>query len=181
MWTSSADGKYEVSYKPNVVIFSNGEVLWIPPAIYKSSCTIDVQYFPFDQQECVMKFGSWTFNGDQVSQQYHCTSCYSGTAYSIYSNEYKLQEGKLFRYFGSRSRQCRGVLTFCADCREIKCRPWAGKIRLLGPNHNQACSQTTPIAAAKILGAIVIRDTCSQLTWKSHSPYIHTGALFDLP
>ena len=63
----SADGKYEVSYKPNVVIYSHGEVLWIPPAIYKSSCTIDVQYFPFDQQECQMKFGSWTFNGDQVS------------------------------------------------------------------------------------------------------------------
>ena len=62
----SADGKYEVSYKPNVVIYSSGEVLWIPPAIYKSSCTIDVEYFPFDEQECEMKFGSWTFNGDQV-------------------------------------------------------------------------------------------------------------------
>jgi len=66
----SADGKYEVSYKPNVVIYSHGEVLWIPPAIYKSSCTIDVQYFPFDQQECKMKFGSWTFNGDQVCHDY---------------------------------------------------------------------------------------------------------------
>src|SRR6218665_2190843 len=62
----SADGKYEVSYKPNVVIYQNGDVLWIPPAIYKSSCTIDVKYFPFDQQKCEMKFGSWTFNGDQV-------------------------------------------------------------------------------------------------------------------
>jgi len=50
-----------------VVIFNHGDVLWIPPAIYKSSCTIDVTYFPFDQQECKMKFGSWTFNGDQVS------------------------------------------------------------------------------------------------------------------
>lgn len=56
-----------MSYKPNVVIDSNGDVLWIPPAIYKSSCTIDVKYFPFDQQECEMKFGSWTFNGDQVN------------------------------------------------------------------------------------------------------------------
>jgi len=84
--SDSADGKYEVSYKPNVVIFNHGDVLWIPPAIYKpnvvifnhgdvlwippaiykSSCTIDVTYFPFDQQECKMKFGSWTFNGDQV-------------------------------------------------------------------------------------------------------------------
>ena len=62
----SADGKYEVSYKPNTVIYHMGDVLWIPPAIYKSSCTIDVKYFPFDQQECQMKFGSWTFNGDQV-------------------------------------------------------------------------------------------------------------------
>lgn len=42
-------------------------MLWVPPAIYQSSCTIDVTYFPFDQQTCIMKFGSWTFNGDQVS------------------------------------------------------------------------------------------------------------------
>lgn len=63
----SADGNYEVRYKSNVLIYPNGEVLWVPPAIYQSSCTIDVRYFPFDQQMCVMKFGSWTFNGDQVS------------------------------------------------------------------------------------------------------------------
>lgn len=35
--------------------------------VFQSSCTIDVTYFPFDQQTCIMKFGSWTFNGDQVS------------------------------------------------------------------------------------------------------------------
>ena len=64
----SADGKYEVSYKPNVVIYSVGDVLWIPPAIYRSSCPISVKYFPFDEQECQMKFGSWTFNADQVTR-----------------------------------------------------------------------------------------------------------------
>ena len=63
----SADGRYEVSYKSNVVLSYTGEILWIPPAIYKSSCTIDVEYFPFDEQKCYMKFGSWTFNGDQAS------------------------------------------------------------------------------------------------------------------
>jgi len=62
----SADGKYEVSYKPNVLIHNNGEVQWIPPAIYRSSCPISVKYFPFDEQKCEMKFGSWTFNADQV-------------------------------------------------------------------------------------------------------------------
>lgn len=44
-----------------------GEVNWKPPAIYKSSCEINVEYFPFDEQTCFMKFGSWTYNGAQVS------------------------------------------------------------------------------------------------------------------
>ncbi|XP_040566096.1 acetylcholine receptor subunit beta-like 1 [Lepeophtheirus salmonis] len=64
---NNADGNYEVRYKSNVLIYPDGEVLWVPPAIYQSSCTIDVTYFPFDQQTCIMKFGSWTFTGDQVS------------------------------------------------------------------------------------------------------------------
>lgn len=63
---NNADGKYEVSFKPNLVIYDNGRVLWIPPAIYKSSCTIKVEYFPFDEQICEMNFGSWTFNNLQV-------------------------------------------------------------------------------------------------------------------
>lgn len=44
----SADGNYEVSFYSNVVIENSGQMLWVPPAIYKSSCTIDVEYFPFD-------------------------------------------------------------------------------------------------------------------------------------
>ena len=43
-----------------------GDVAWKPPAIYHSSCEMDVEYFPFDEQTCVMKFGSWTYDGFQV-------------------------------------------------------------------------------------------------------------------
>ena len=32
---SSADGNYEVRYKSNVLIYPDGEVLWVPPAIYQ--------------------------------------------------------------------------------------------------------------------------------------------------
>ena len=30
---------------------------------------MDVEYFPFDEQTCVMKFGSWTYDGFQVKYQ----------------------------------------------------------------------------------------------------------------
>lgn len=43
-----------------------GEVVWNPTAIYKSSCEINVEWFPFDEQSCAMKFGSWTYDGFQV-------------------------------------------------------------------------------------------------------------------
>ncbi|XP_061172026.1 acetylcholine receptor subunit beta-like 1 isoform X3 [Saccostrea echinata] len=64
---NNADGKYEVSYESNILLSYDSLVYWIPPAIYKSSCTIDVQFFPFDQQICEMKFGSWTFTDKQLN------------------------------------------------------------------------------------------------------------------
>lgn len=63
----SADGEYVVTTLTKAVLQHNGTVVWTPPAIFKSSCEIDVRYFPFDQQTCFMKFGSWTYDGDQVS------------------------------------------------------------------------------------------------------------------
>ena len=47
----------------------DGRVEWKPPAIYHSSCEMDVEYFPFDEQTCVMKFGSWTYDGFQVIKE----------------------------------------------------------------------------------------------------------------
>ncbi|XP_069027258.1 putative methyltransferase NSUN7 isoform X2 [Embiotoca jacksoni] len=50
----------------NVRLWYNGEITWDAPAITKSSCVVDVSYFPFDSQECNLTFGSWTYNGNQV-------------------------------------------------------------------------------------------------------------------
>jgi len=64
----SADGNFEVTLETKATLNYTGRVEWKPPAIYKSSCEIDVEYFPFDEQTCVMKFGSWTYDGFQVSK-----------------------------------------------------------------------------------------------------------------
>ena len=64
----SADGNYEVTIMTKAILHWNGRVKWNPPAIYKSYCGIDVEFFPFDEQECMMKFGSWTYDGFMVSQ-----------------------------------------------------------------------------------------------------------------
>ncbi|KAK6021393.1 hypothetical protein OSTOST_12935, partial [Ostertagia ostertagi] len=64
--SSSADGNYEVSFRSNAFVESNGDVTWVPPAMFKSSCRIDVEWFPFDEQSCTLVFGSWTYNLDEV-------------------------------------------------------------------------------------------------------------------
>ena len=65
--SGSADGNYEVTLMTKATLRHDGQVIWKPPAIYKSSCEIDVEWFPFDEQSCVMKFGSWTYDGFQVT------------------------------------------------------------------------------------------------------------------
>lgn len=68
---NNADGKYEASFKSNVVVYSNGDMNWVPPAIYKSSCYIDVEFFPFDKQTCDLRFGSWTYDQQQMNFTYY--------------------------------------------------------------------------------------------------------------
>jgi len=65
----SADGNFEVTLSTKATLFNTGLVEWRPPAIYHSSCEMDVEYFPFDEQTCVMKFGSWTYDGFQVKKE----------------------------------------------------------------------------------------------------------------
>lgn len=49
-----------------MVLRNDGQVMWDQPAITKSSCSVDVAFFPFDVQQCHLTFGSWTHNGNQM-------------------------------------------------------------------------------------------------------------------
>ncbi|XP_061669743.1 neuronal acetylcholine receptor subunit beta-4 isoform X2 [Syngnathoides biaculeatus] len=63
---NNADGTYEVTVFTNVIVLANGSINWLPPAIYKSACKIEVKHFPFDQQNCTLKFRSWTYDHTEI-------------------------------------------------------------------------------------------------------------------
>uniref|UniRef100_A0A8C0BF82 Cholinergic receptor nicotinic delta subunit n=1 Tax=Buteo japonicus TaxID=224669 RepID=A0A8C0BF82_9AVES len=53
------DGLFEIAYYCNVLIYNTGYVYWLPPAIFRSACPINVDFFPFDWQNCTLKFRCW--------------------------------------------------------------------------------------------------------------------------
>ncbi|XP_058129060.1 neuronal acetylcholine receptor subunit alpha-7-like isoform X4 [Anopheles coustani] len=63
---NSADEGFDGTYHTNIVVKNNGSCLYVPPGIFKSTCKIDITWFPFDDQHCEMKFGSWTYDGNQL-------------------------------------------------------------------------------------------------------------------
>ena len=60
MMESSADERFDSTFPTNVVVGNTGSMLYVPPGIFKSTCRIDITWFPFDDQKCKLKFGTWT-------------------------------------------------------------------------------------------------------------------------
>ena len=64
---SSAEDMYEMMLETPVLIQSDGDVMWVPThALIKTYCSLDLAWFPFDQQECKLVFGSWSYDQSQV-------------------------------------------------------------------------------------------------------------------
>lgn len=59
------------SVSSNVIIESSGNVTWLSMSIFRSSCSIDVKYFPYDIQNCTMAFASWTYGLDKLNILIH--------------------------------------------------------------------------------------------------------------
>ncbi|CAG2232960.1 CHRNN [Mytilus edulis] len=50
----------------NAMVHHDGWVFWSPPVRLRSSCKVDITFFPFDRQICKLKFGSWSYPKRQV-------------------------------------------------------------------------------------------------------------------
>ncbi|GAB5572228.1 neuronal acetylcholine receptor subunit alpha-7 isoform X1 [Prionailurus iriomotensis] len=66
---NSADERFDATFHTNVLVNSSGHCQYLPPGIFKSSCYIDVRWFPFDVQQCKLKFGSWSYGGWSLDLQ----------------------------------------------------------------------------------------------------------------
>ncbi|KAI4056898.1 CHRNA7 (exons 5-10) and FAM7A (exons A-E) fusion, partial [Homo sapiens] len=64
-----ADERFDATFHTNVLVNSSGHCQYLPPGIFKSSCYIDVRWFPFDVQHCKLKFGSWSYGGWSLDLQ----------------------------------------------------------------------------------------------------------------
>ncbi|XP_059147521.1 neuronal acetylcholine receptor subunit alpha-10-like [Physella acuta] len=62
-----ADNRLSEQREALVVADHTGHLLWMPQAILNSSCDFDTLFFPFDEQTCHLKFGSWSYNGDMLN------------------------------------------------------------------------------------------------------------------
>ena len=47
--------------------FHTGLAQWLPMNLIKSTCAVNVQYYPFDSQSCVTSFNSLGYNANEVS------------------------------------------------------------------------------------------------------------------
>uniref|UniRef100_A0A1I8H0I3 Neuronal acetylcholine receptor subunit alpha-7 n=1 Tax=Macrostomum lignano TaxID=282301 RepID=A0A1I8H0I3_9PLAT len=71
---NSADEKFDGTYPTNVVIEHTGNMNFIPPGMFRSTCKIDTTWFPFDTQICKLKFGSWSYDGGTLDLRLKCSN-----------------------------------------------------------------------------------------------------------
>ena len=65
-------------YKTKIVINSSGYCNWMAPAIFQSSCDVNTEYFPFDDQvsQAIKKNLSWVFVIKVLTCVMKETKCY---------------------------------------------------------------------------------------------------------
>ena len=56
------------------IIFADGTTVLFTAGSLKTSCILDLTYFPFDDQACYVQTDSWTYTADKVSISYYSHS-----------------------------------------------------------------------------------------------------------
>uniref|UniRef100_A0A183CIB6 Cyclin N-terminal domain-containing protein n=1 Tax=Globodera pallida TaxID=36090 RepID=A0A183CIB6_GLOPA len=82
-WITKLKVPIEMIWKPDIILYNNaaseylnemstasvtydGNISLSMAGIFKSSCELDVRFYPFDFQNCLMKFASWSYDGTKI-------------------------------------------------------------------------------------------------------------------
>ena len=76
-------------------LYQDGSILYSKPGIYKSSCTLNLEEFPFDKQNCTIQIGSWIYSdrflnlipNNVIEKQIDVLSSFSHSEWSVYDVE----------------------------------------------------------------------------------------------
>ncbi|THD28949.1 Neuronal acetylcholine receptor subunit alpha-7 [Fasciola hepatica] len=69
---NSANENFDQIFPTNLVVRHDGHINWLPPGLFHSICSIEVELFPFDSQNCTLKLGTWTYQGNKVDLKLQC-------------------------------------------------------------------------------------------------------------
>ena len=53
-------------YYTEANVYNDGRIFWSRPGLIKSTCIFNLTYFPYDQQTCKLKFGSWSYDSTEI-------------------------------------------------------------------------------------------------------------------
>ncbi|XP_065657561.1 neuronal acetylcholine receptor subunit alpha-3 isoform X5 [Hydra vulgaris] len=90
----------DVFGKTKVTVYSNGNVVWLIPTILRSTCKLDMKYFPFDEQICPLTFGSWVY--DQTKVNFFSKKTHGDLSYLSKSGEFIIEKLDVVRH----SKRC---------------------------------------------------------------------------
>nr|CAH8873044.1 unnamed protein product [Trichobilharzia regenti] len=65
-----ADERLQEFREGRLVVNSDGNILWIQQALFRSTCQVEITYFPFDSQVCMLEFGSMAYDKTQLDLEW---------------------------------------------------------------------------------------------------------------
>ncbi|CAG2166859.1 unnamed protein product [Oppiella nova] len=100
VWKNRADDYTRGYMNSRAIIEPNGNIFWPPPTKFRSTCPVDVTYFPFDDQTCKLKLGSWIYDGLQpnVTNNYQATNAHQLFNSTTSSLSHEIQRRLLQRH-----------------------------------------------------------------------------------
>ncbi|XP_072039497.1 neuronal acetylcholine receptor subunit alpha-9-like [Amphiura filiformis] len=107
---ANVDRNFDNFKDVGVFLYPDGTVEWVTPNVLQTSCVIDARLFPFDTQRCPLRFGSWSYNLQQMNLVF--LRPYENEKYFVENGIWELEEVVILREVVDYSQGLYPELTF---------------------------------------------------------------------